>query len=399
MPRCNRLAATGDFRLQPRDPVFQFMGGKGGEFLAQLDVRRFFAWQQFVAVHELSLLLKSAAQFARGVQPLQECLMKAIAIENAGPVYRLVLQEIPQPLPGRNEILIRNAASGINRADLMQAEGQYPPPPGAPATLGMEVSGTVAALGEGVDGLKLGDPVCALMAGGGYAEYALAPVECILPIPDGVALADAAALPEVFFTVWTNLMDSARLQPGEKVLTHGGSSGIGSAAIQLLAALGHEVFTTVGNADKAKACMALGAAHAINYREEDFVAVIRDKTGSEGVDVILDMVGGDYIQRNISAAAVRGRIVNIAYQKGATAEVNFGPLLRKRLTLLATTLRGRSNAEKGAIRDAVLKTVWPLIGSGRIKPVVDSRFSLGEAQKAHETMRNSAHIGKILLVS
>jgi len=325
--------------------------------------------------------------------------MKAIGIENPGPDYQLVLQEIPQVQPGKGEILIQVAASGINRADLMQAEGQYPPPPGAPTTLGMEVSGIVVELSEGVQGLKAGDPVCALMAGGGYAEYALAARECVLPVPDGVTLADAAALPEVFFTVWTNLMDSARLQPGESVLIHGGSSGIGSAAIQLLAALGHDAFTTVGNAEKAQACVALGAAHAINYKTEDFVAVIKDKTGGEGVDVILDMVGGDYIQRNISAAAARGRIVNIAYQKGTTAEVNFGPLLRKRLALLATTLRGRSNAEKGAIRDAVLKTVWPLIAAGRIKPVVDSRFSLAEAQKAHETMRKSGHIGKILLVS
>ena len=330
--------------------------------------------------------------------------MKAIAVENPGPGYRLVLQEIPQPVPGKGEILIHVAASGLNRADLLQAEGHYPPPPGAPATLGMEVSGTVAALGEGVisegvNGLKQGDPVCALIAGGGYAQYALAAQECVLPIPGGVTLADAAALPEVFFTVWTNLMDSARLQPNEKVLVHGGSSGIGSAAIQLLAVLGHEVFTTAGSAEKCQACTALGAAHAINYRQEDFVAVIKDATSGKGVDVILDMVGGDYIQRNISAAAPGGRIVNIAYQKGATAEVNFGPLLRKRLSLLATTLRGRSNGEKGVIRDAVLKTVWPLIGSGRIKPVVDSRFSLAEAQKAHETMRNSGHIGKILLVS
>ena len=323
--------------------------------------------------------------------------MRAITIENPGPDYRLVLQDIPRPVPAKGEILIQVVASGINRADLMQAEGQYPPPPGAPATLGMEVSGTVLGLGEGVGGLNVGDAVCALMAGGGYSEYALAARECVLPLPDGVALADAAALPEVFFTVWTNVMDSARLQPGEKVLVHGGSSGIGSAAIQLLAALGHEVFTTAGSDEKAQACLGLGAAHAINYRTQDFVAVIKDKTGGQGVNVILDMVGGDYIQRNISAAASGGRIVNIAYQKGATAEVNFTPLLRKRLTLMATTLRGRSNAEKGAIRDAVLKTVWPLIGAGRVKPVVDSRFSLGEAQKAHETLRKSGHIGKILL--
>jgi NADPH2:quinone reductase len=212
-------------------------------------------------------------------------------------------------------------------------------------------------------------------------------------------LRDAAALPEAFFTVWTNLMDTARLKPGEKVLIHGGSSGIGSAAIQLLAALGHAVFTTAGSAEKAQACVELGASYAIDYKTQDFVAVIKDKTGGQGVDVILDMVGGDYIQRNMRAAAPWGRIVNIAYQKGATAEIDFAPMLMKKLSLLATTLRGRSNAEKGAIRDALAQKVWPLIEKGRIRPVVDSVFPLEMAQKAHETMRNSGHIGKILLTS
>ena len=246
---------------------------------------------------------------------------------------------------------------------------------------------------------KTGAAVCALIAGGGYAEYALAPEQCVLPLPAGVTLRDAAALPEAFFTVWTNLMDTARLQPGERVLVHGGSSGIGTAAIQLMAALGHETFTTAGSAQKCRACTELGAAHAINYRDADFVAVIKEKTGGSGVDVILDMVGGDYIQRNLSAAAPWGRIVNIAYQKGTVAEVNFTPMLMKRLSLMATTLRGRSNAEKGAIRDAVRRTVWPLIEKGRIRPLVDRYFSLAEAQKAHQTMRKSGHIGKILLTS
>ena len=324
--------------------------------------------------------------------------MRAIAIENPGPDYRLVeLRDAPKPVPGPGEVLIRIAAAGVNHADLLQGQGKYPPPPGAPETLGMEVSGTVAELGPGVSGLAVGDPVCALLMGGGYAEYAAAPMECVLPIPAGIALADAAALPEVHFTVWTNLMDSARLKANESVLVHGGSSGIGTAAIQLLAALGHTVFTTAGSDEKCAACEELGARRAINYRREDFVAVVKDATAGKGVDVILDMVGGDYIQRNLNAAAVWGRIVNIGYQKGFTAEVNFTPMLIKRLSLMATTLRHRSRAEKGAIRDAVKKTVWPLIERGHIRPIIDGRFPLADAQQAHARMKKSSHIGKILL--
>jgi NADPH2:quinone reductase len=325
--------------------------------------------------------------------------MRAIAIENPGPDYRLVQRDIAKPGPGAGEILIKVAAAGLNHADLLQAQGKYPPPPGAPETLGMEVSGTVAALGEGVTGPAIGDPVCALLMGGGYADYVSAPVECVLPLPAGTILTDAAALPEVYFTVWTNLMDSARLKPGESVLVHGGSSGIGTAAIQLLAALGHAVFTTAGSTEKCAACERLGAKRAIHYKNEDFVAVVKDATAGKGVDVILDMVGGDYVQRNMSAAALWGRIVNIGFQNGFTTEVNFTPLLVTRLSLMGTTLRHRSKAEKGAIRDAVRKTVWPLIEQGRIRPIVDSLFPLAEAQKAHARMRESGHIGKILLVS
>ena len=324
--------------------------------------------------------------------------MRAIAIENPGPDYRLVQCDIPTPDPGPGEILIKVAAAGLNHADLLQAQGKYPPPPGAPPTLGMEVSGTVEALGAGVAGFSPGDPVCALLMGGGYASHVSAAMECVLPLPAGVAPADAAALPEAHFTVWTNLMDSARLKPGERVLVHGGSSGIGTAAIQLLAALGHEIFTTAGSDEKCAICERLGAKRAINYRREDFVAVIKDATSGQGVDVILDMVGGDYIQRNLHAAAIWGRIVNIGFQKGFTAEVNFTPLLTRRLSLMGTTLRHRSKAEKGAIRDAVQKNVWPLIGQGRIRPIVDSAFPLGEAQKAHARLRESSHIGKILLI-
>lgn len=324
--------------------------------------------------------------------------MKAIHIDNPGPDYALRLAEIDRPVPAQGEVLIRVAAAGVNHADIAQAKGMYPPPPGASAVLGMEVSGVVEVLGDGVSSCEIGDRVCALIPGGGYAEYAIASELCVLPVPGGMALADAAALPEVHFTVWTNLMDTARLKPGETVLVHGGTSGIGTAAIQLLAARGHAVFATAGTEEKCAACVRLGARRAINYRSEDFVEVVKQVTGGHGADVILDMIGGDYIQRNMSAAAIWGRIVNIAYQSGMQANVNFAPMLMKRLSLLATTLRARSPREKGAIRDALLREVWPLIASGRIKPVVDRVFPLHDAQLAHARMAKSEHIGKLLLV-
>jgi NADPH2:quinone reductase len=326
-------------------------------------------------------------------------VMQAITVENPGPKYRLVLHECAQPEPAPGEVLIKTAAAGLNHADLLQARGGYPPPAGASEILGMEVSGTVVALGEGVQGFAIGDAVCALIPGGGYAQYVVATATTCLPVPSSVALADAAAFPEALFTVWTNLFDTARLQPGERVLVHGGSSGIGVNAIQLLAARGHDVFTTAGSAEKCEACVGLGAKRAINYRQEDFVAVIQQETGGAGVNVILDMVGGDYIQRNMAAAAAWGRIVNIAYMKGAKAEINFLPLLQKRLALLGTTLRNRTVAQKGAIGDVLLGQVWPLVAAGRIKPVVAARLPLAEAQKAHEIMASSSHIGKILLIA
>ncbi len=322
--------------------------------------------------------------------------MKAIDVRNPGQGYALEVAEIPKPSPGAGEVLIKVAAAGLNRADLAQAMGAYPPPPGAPQTLGMEVSGTVEAVGAGVTQWKAGDAVCALIPGGGYAEYAVASEKSVLPVPRGVSPIDAAALPEVHFTVWTNLMDTARLKPGESVLIHGGSSGIGTAAIQMLHARGHNVFSTAASAEKCAAIETLGA-HAINYKEQDFAAVVKDATGGRGVDVILDMVGGDYIQRNMSAAAIWGRIVNIAYQSGMSATVNFAPMLMKRLSLLATTLRGRTNDEKGAIRDALAREVWPLIEAGKVKPVIDHVYPLSEAQEAHKRMASSGHIGKILL--
>jgi NADPH2:quinone reductase len=323
--------------------------------------------------------------------------MRAIVVENAGPDYRLVPAEVPQPAPGPGDVLIKVAAAGVNHADLLQARGAYPPPPGASDLLGLEVSGTIVETGEEVDGYAAGEGVCALLAGGGYAEYCVAPIECILPIPHGIDPDSAASLPEAYFTVWTNLFDSARLMPGERVLIHGGSSGIGTAAIQLCAARGHEVFTTAGTPEKCAACEKLGAKRAIDYRKEDFVEAVKQATGGKGVAVVLDMVGGDYIERNFHALAVWGRLINIAFQHGPRAEVNFAPMLMKRLSFMATTLRSRSNAEKGAIRDAVLGEVWPLIDSGKIKPVIDQVFPLGQAQSAHAHMAKSEHIGKILL--
>lgn len=323
--------------------------------------------------------------------------MRAIQVENPGPGYRLAIGEVPQPVPSAGEVLIKVAGAGLNRADLLQAKGQYPPPPGASPILGMEIAGEIVERGGSANEFDIGDKVCALVPGGGYAELCTASVRCVLPLPNGVELVHAAALPEALFTVWTNLLDSARLAAGETVLVHGGSSGIGTTAIQLCVALGHTVYSTAGTAEKCTTCERLGAARAINYRNEDFVDVILEATGGRGVDVILDMVGGDYIGRNLRALAPLGRLVNIAFQKGAMAEVNFVPMLLKRLSFMATTLRGRSVEEKGQIRDALKEHVWPLIEANRIQPVVDRIVPLAEAQSAHERMASSAHIGKILL--
>lgn len=321
--------------------------------------------------------------------------MKTIAIDNPGKDYRLVVREEPVPTPSPGTVLIQVAAAGLNNADLLQARGAYPPPPGASPILGMEVSGTVAAMGEGVEGFVLGERVCALLPGGGYAEYALADAGCVLPVPEIIDLVEAAGLPEAAFTAWTNIVDSGRLLPGETLLVHGGTSGIGSLAIQIFAARGHTVFTTAGSQQKCEACRRFGAARAINYKTEDFVAVVRRETG-DGVDVILDMVGGDYIQRNIAVAAIWGRIVNIAYQAGAKAEIDFRPVLTRRLTLAASTLRSRTPQEKRLIRNRLHEEVWPLLG-GHVKPVIDRVFPLEQAQKAHEAMAAGGHVGKILL--
>ncbi|TNE37690.1 MAG: NAD(P)H-quinone oxidoreductase, partial [Alphaproteobacteria bacterium] len=299
--------------------------------------------------------------------------------------------------PGSGDVLVKVAAAGVNRPDVVQRMGLYPPPPGAPDTPGLEVSGTVVALGEDVTQLKLGDEICALVPGGGYAEYCLVQAPLALPVPKGLSLEDAAGLPETFFTVWTNVFDRGRLQPGESLLIHGGSSGIGTTAIQIASALGATVYATAGNADKCKTCQELGAKRAINYREEDFEAVLKEETGGKGVNVILDMVGGDYIAKNISSLAMDGRLVNIAFLNGPVAEVNFMPVMLKRLTLTGSTLRPQSIEQKAAIAQSLKTRVWPLLEAGKIRPIIDSRFPLAEAAKAHTLMEASTHIGKIIL--
>ena len=323
--------------------------------------------------------------------------MTAIAIERSASGTTLVPSEIPVPKPGPGQLLLKVESAGVNRADLLQVQGHHPPPPGAPSTPGLEAAGTVAELGPGVSGWKIGDAVCALLPGGGYAQYAVASELCCLPVPKPVSLLDAGGLPEVYFTVWSNVFDTARLQPGETFLVHGGSSGIGTAAIQLMTARGHRVFTTAGSDEKCAACVKLGAARAINYRTEDFVEIVKTETNGKGVDVILDMVGGDYVMRNLNALARRGRLVNIAYQKGAKVEVDFRVVQARLLMLGATGLRGRPDSEKGEIRAALRREAWPLFETGKLRPVTDRVFPLAEAGSAHALMQESSHIGKILL--
>lgn len=324
--------------------------------------------------------------------------MTAIAIGTPGGPEVLVPQRIPVPRPAHGQILLRVAAAGVNRPDVVQRLGLYPPPPGAPDTPGLEVAGEVAALGGGAD-IRIGDRVTALVAGGGYAEYCVADADLALPVPGPLNLTEAAALPETFFTVWTNVFDRGRLQAGERFLVHGGSSGIGTTAIQLAAAFGARVFATAGSAEKCRACETLGAERAINYRDEDFAEAVKAATGGEGVDLILDMVGGEYVTRNIACLRPEGRLVNIAFLQGSRLEIDLLPVMLRRLTLTGSTLRPRSLTEKAAIAQSLRTHVWPLLQAGRIKPVIDSTFPLQQAAEAHRRMESSAHIGKIVLVT
>jgi putative PIG3 family NAD(P)H quinone oxidoreductase len=303
------------------------------------------------------------------------------------------------PAPGSGELLIRVEAAGVNRPDVFQRMGAYPPPPGAPDWPGLEIAGEVVGLGPDTRRYVKGDRVCALVAGGGYAEYCVAPEPQALPIPPGLSAVAAAALPETFFTVWTNVFDRGRLKVDESFLVHGGSSGIGTTAIQLARAFGARVFCTVGNADKQRACESLGAERAIDYRREDFVAVVKAATEGRGVDLILDMVAGDYTPRNLDALAVEGRLVQIATLKGAKVTINASVLMAKRLTWTGSTLRPRSIEQKGAIARALEAEVWPLLAKGSVKPPIHATFPLAEAAKAHALMESSAHIGKIVLVA
>jgi putative PIG3 family NAD(P)H quinone oxidoreductase len=323
--------------------------------------------------------------------------MRVVEITAFGPPDVLRVAERPTPTPGEGEVLIRNVAAGVNRPDVIQRYGKYAPPPGASDIPGLEVAGHVVARGRGVVQWGEGDAVCALIAGGGYAEFSVAPqAQCLRP-PGGLSMIEAAALPETFFTVWTNLFERGRLQRGESVLIHGGSSGIGTTAIQLAAAFGARVFATAGTDEKCARCEALGAERAFNYRTTDWLVTLGEVTGRQGVDVILDIVGGDYVARNLDALAVEGRLVQIAFLKSSKVELDLMQVMRRRLTITGSTLRPRSVEEKGAIARQLAEHVWPLLERGLVKPVIHAVFPLEDAAEAHRLMESSEHVGKIVL--
>jgi NADPH2:quinone reductase len=325
--------------------------------------------------------------------------MTAIEARAAGGPEVLVPQLRPLPVPGENEVLIAVEAAGINRPDVLQRQGLYPPPKGASDLLGLEVAGRVAALGPGTTRFKQGDPVCALVNGGGYAEFAVAPEATTLPVPDGLSMVEAAALPETVFTVWHNVFERGRLKPGEWLLVHGGASGIGTTAIQMGRLLGAKIIVTAGSAEKVRACEELGVAKAIDYRKEDFVEAVKEATAGHGADVILDMVGGAYVDKNLRAAATDGRIVQIAFLEGSKVEVDLMRLMMRRLTLTGSTLRAQSLEDKARMAEAIEAQIWPLLSAGRFKPVIDSTYPLEEAARAHTRIDDPSHIGKIVLVA
>jgi len=324
--------------------------------------------------------------------------MLAIEITEPGGPEVLQATEREKPEPGHGEVLIEVKAAGVNRPDVVQRKGLYPPPPGASDIPGLEVAGIIASLGDGVTSMQIGDRVCALVPGGGYAGYCTAATETVLPMPKGFSFIEAAAIPETFFTVWSNLFDRARLMGGETLLVHGGSSGIGSTAIQLARAFGVKVFTTAGSAEKVRFCEELGADVAVNYKDQDFVECIASETAGKGVNVVLDMVGGDYIAKNIECLAMDGRHVSIAFLAGPQVQFNMVAVMLKRLVLTGSTLRARDNEFKGAIAQKLKDHVWPLMEAGTIKPVIDSVFPAHEAAAAHRLMETSSHKGKIILV-
>lgn len=323
--------------------------------------------------------------------------MTAIAIRAPGGPEVLVAETRPLPVPGEGEILVRVAAAGVNRPDVLQRAGAYPPPKGASDLPGLEVAGTVAAVGPGTPRWRVGDAVCALTPGGGYAEYALVHGTNALPVPQGLDMVAAAALPETFFTVWHNVFERGGLKSGERFLVHGGSSGIGTTAIMLAKAFGATVLTTAGSAEKCAACRDLGADVAIDYKAQDWLAAVKAATGGDGVDLILDMVGGPYVAMNYQVAAMEGRIVNIAFQMGSLVEVDFMRLMMKRLTHTGSTLRAQAVTAKARIASGLEAKVWPLLAAGRCRPVIHATFPLAEASRAHALMEGGAHIGKIVL--
>jgi putative PIG3 family NAD(P)H quinone oxidoreductase len=310
-------------------------------------------------------------------------------------VLRPVSRPVPRPGPG--DVLVRVAAAGVNRPDLMQRQGKYPPPPGAPDILGLEIAGTIVAAGPSTSGLEVGRQICALVAGGGYAEFCAVPAPQCLPIPGPLSLVEAAAVPETFFTVWANLFDRGRLKPGEWALVHGGASGIGTTAIQLGRALGAKIITTVGNERKGDACLALGATASINYRQQDFVEAVKQITGGRGVNVVLDIIGGEYFERNLSVLAMDGRLIQVGLMGGPKTQLNLIPVMQRRLTITGSLLRPRTVEEKGAIAKALEAQVWPLLNAGTVKPIIQGTFPLARAAEAHRALEEGDHIGKIVL--
>jgi NADPH:quinone reductase len=325
--------------------------------------------------------------------------MRAVEISTPGDPDVLRVVERPMPRPGADDVLVRVVAAGVNYPDTVQRRGKYAPPPGASDIPGLEIAGVVVSLGERVTQWKIGDRVCALVTGGGYAEYCIAPAVQCLPIPAGLDLVAAATLPETFFTVWTNVFERGRLRANETFLVHGGSGGIGSTAVQLAHAFGARVFATAGTAEKCRACERLGAARAVNYREEDFVDVLKQETEGRGVDLVLDTIGGDYTPRNLDLLAMDGRLVQIAFRKSPQATVDLSLVMRKRLTLTGSLLRPRAVAEKGAIAAALREHVWPLFERQRVRPIVHATFSLDQAANAHRLIESSEHIGKLALTT
>jgi NADPH2:quinone reductase len=396
-PLCGQRSLDAlDFRLEHANAPLQFFNRQQIQRLADHNLRpdRF----------SLLLLIHGFLLSGRALWILEDTMtsdesMVAVAIEAPGGPEVLKPVRLPLPQPEAGQILVKVAAAGVNRPDVLQRKGGYPPPPGAPSTPGLEVAGKITAKGPATSRFAIGDEVAAIVPGGGYAEYCVVAETNAMPVPAGLSLIEAGALPETFMTVWTNVFERGSLKPGESLLVHGGSSGIGTTAIMLAKAFGSRVFATAGSHAKCRACESLGAERAINYRNEDFVEVVASLTDGRGVDVVLDMVGGDYIARNIAAAARDGRIVSIAFLKGSKAEIDFLPMMLKRLTLSGSTLRPRTVAEKASICRALEDKVWPLLASGQIRPQIYKTFALKDSALAHALMESSQHIGKIMLVT